>query len=74
VPTEENVQHNIFILKLKGNPLVSVFIPAADHQHSFGELILRLAAVPKTDAIDCHSLARSLQRRPQGVLSAVPRK
>jgi hypothetical protein len=32
-PTEETVHHNILILKLKGNPLVSVFIPDTDHQH-----------------------------------------
>jgi hypothetical protein len=63
VATEKNVQHDVFILKLKGNPLVSVFIPTADHQHSFGELILRLTAAEKTDEIDCNSLSRSLQQR-----------
>jgi hypothetical protein len=32
-PTEENIHHNILILKLKRNPLVSVLIPDADYQH-----------------------------------------
>jgi hypothetical protein len=61
--TEETVQNDILILKLKGNPLVSVFIPDTDHQHWFGELILRLATAAKTDEIDCDSLSLSLQRR-----------
>jgi hypothetical protein len=48
-PTEETVQNDIHILKLQGNPLVSIFIPDANHQHLFGELILRLATAPNTD-------------------------
>jgi hypothetical protein len=62
-PTEETVQNDILILKLKRNPLVSVFIPDADHQHSFAELILRLRNAVNTDEIDCDSLFLSPQRR-----------
>jgi hypothetical protein len=60
--TEGIVQNNILILKLKRNPLVSVFIPDADYQHSFGELILRLTNAAKADEICCDSLSLSLSR------------
>jgi hypothetical protein len=57
------VQNDILILKLKRNPLVSVFIPDGDHQYSFGELIPRLTNAVKTNEIDCDSLSLSRQRR-----------
>jgi hypothetical protein len=61
--TEETIQNDILVLKLKGQPLVSVFIPDNENQHSFGELILKLAAAAKNSETDCDALSLSLQRR-----------
>jgi hypothetical protein len=78
--TEETLHHNVLILKLKGNPVVSVFIPDAAFSirsgadpatHECGED--RRDRLRFTVALTSAALPR-VRWRHQGIFSAVPRK